>query len=195
MVDFSHPAQIQPLTSAGAPFWGWGSGLVDPGLGGRFRIVRVSAGQQHAAIAQLRFGHEMPRIAHLPCSYQESPACRIEDLHFLASARDEQLAGKHRHGFVRQLEAAVVQCGHRAELTRSWIVRFGAVEIPRPPALIGAARNQHSAVPQKPGRVFAARCLHAASLHEATGLRIVKFCTGLHTIGEASSDEHAPVLE
>jgi len=62
---------------------------VDPGLRCSLIVVRISARQQYAAIAEPCFSHVVPLVVHLARHHEKLPARRIEDFCFSASTGNQ----------------------------------------------------------------------------------------------------------
>lgn len=149
---------------------------VDPSLRCNLIVVRVAARQQHAAIVELSFSHEVPCMVHLADHHKKFPACRIEHLDILASACDWQLSGRQRYCLFRELEAAVVEGRSCSESSGFGIVDFRAAHGSVPVALVGAAHDEHAPVGKQARCVFATRGNQASSFAECSSVRVVELC-------------------
>jgi hypothetical protein len=79
----SHQA-LQPHSFARVPLR-----PVDPGLRRCLIVVRISARQQYAAIAELCFSHVVPLVVHLAGHNEKLPARRVEDFCISASTSNQ----------------------------------------------------------------------------------------------------------
>ena len=56
--------------------------MVNPGSGRGFGVIRISACEQHTAVEEFCFGHEMPGIAQLPGCEQKLGIYSPEEFEF-----------------------------------------------------------------------------------------------------------------
>src|SRR5436309_4283772 len=125
-------------------------------------VIRIAASQKNASILEPGFTHEMPSVIQLTCHHEEFFSCGIINFNVLASASYEQTSGSKLHGFVRQLEAAVIQWRSGDEFSGARIVNFCTAHGPVPIAFIRPTRNQHPSIGKESSGVFVTRSEQAS---------------------------------